>query len=75
MFDEKILELYLAYVITKMSEKDSKEILLLARRIQYLTSFYSEDDSFLINEKEINLERLVDVDNRKKVVQQLKELN
>ncbi len=60
------LEKYLAYAITQVNRNDADEILLISRRLQYLTSKYSDD--YTSNDI---LPNLTDVDTNKKMLDAL----
>lgn len=62
------MEEYLGYSITRVPRDNSEEMLLLCRRINYLTTSNSVDDYYDIDSE---LENLKDVDSVKKVLEQL----
>ena len=61
-------EEYLGYSITRVPRDNSEEMLLLCRRINYLTTSNSVDDYYDIDSE---LENLKDVDSVEKVLEQL----
>lgn len=62
------MEEYLGYSITRVPRDNSEEMLLLCRRINYLTTSNSVDDYYDIDSE---LENLVDVSTVEKVLEQL----
>ena len=62
------MEEYLGYSITRVPRDNSEEMLLLCRRINYLTTSNSVDDYYDIDSE---LENLKDVDSVEKVLEQL----
>ena len=62
------MEEYLGYSITRVPRDNSEEMLLLCRRINYLTISNSVDDYYDIDSE---LENLKDVDSVEKVLEQL----
>ena len=62
------MEEYLGYSITRVPRDNSEEMLLLCRRIHYLTTSNSVDDYYDIDSE---LENLKDVDSVEKVLEQL----
>lgn len=62
------MEEYLGYSITRVPRDNSEEMLLLFRRINYLTTSNSVDDYYDIDSE---LENLKDVDSVEKVLEQL----
>lgn len=62
------MEEYLGYSITRVPRDNSEEMLLLFRRINYLTTSNSVDDYYDIDSE---LENLKDVDSVEKVLKQL----
>ncbi len=65
----KRMEEYLGYALTNVSKQDSEELLLLSRRIQYITT-YSSDESYIDD----LLEKLSDVNSSTKVLIQLQNI-
>ena len=61
-------EEYLGYSITRVPRDNSEEMLLLCRRINYLTTSNSVDDYYDIDSE---LENLKDVNSVEKVLEQL----
>jgi hypothetical protein len=62
------MEEYLGYSITRVPRDNSEEMLILCRRINYLTTSNSVDDYYDIDSE---LENLVDVSTVEKVLEQL----
>ena len=62
------MEEYLGYSITRVPRDNSEEMLILCRRINYLTTSNSVDDYYDIDSE---LENLKDVDSVEKVLEQL----
>jgi len=62
----KRMEEYLGYAITNVSKQDSEELLLLSRRIQYITTL-SSDESYTDD----LLNNLSDVDTSTKILNKL----
>ena len=62
------MEEYLGYSITRVPRDNSEEMLLLCRRINFLTTSNSVDDYYDIDSE---LENLKDVDSVEKVLKQL----
>ncbi len=62
------MEEYLGYSITRVPRDNSEEMLLLCRRINFLTTSNSVDDYYDIDSE---LENLKDVDSVEKVLEQL----
>ena len=62
------MEEYLGYSITRVPRDNSEEMLILCRRINYLTTSNSVDDYYDIDTE---LENLVDVSTVEKVLEQL----
>jgi len=60
------MEEYLGYAITNVSKQDSEELLLLSRRIQYITTL-SSDESYTDD----LLNNLSDVDTSTKILNKL----
>ena len=60
------LEPYLAYAITQVPRDEAQELLILSRRLQYITCKYSND--YQANE---TVERLTDVDSAEKTIKQI----
>jgi hypothetical protein len=60
------LEPYLAYAITQIPRDEAQELLILSRRLQYITCKYSSD--YQASE---TIERLTDVDSAEKVSNQI----
>ena len=62
------MEEYLGYSITRVPRDNSEEMLLLCRRINFLTTSNSVDDYYDIDSE---LENLKDVDSVEKILEQL----
>ena len=62
------MEEYLGYSITRVPRDTSEEMLLLCRRINYLTTSNAVDDYYDIDSE---IENLVDVSTVEKVLEQL----
>lgn len=60
------LEPYLAYAITQIPRDEAQELLILSRRMQYITCKYSTD--YQANE---TIARLSDVDSAEKATKQI----
>jgi hypothetical protein len=63
------LEPYLAYAITQVPRNESEELLVLSRRLQYLTCKYSTD-----YHAAETLPNLSDVDSAEKTLKQIAEI-
>ncbi len=68
MIEVTKMEEYLGYSITRVPRDNSEEMLLLCRRINYLTTSNAVDDYYDIDTE---LENLVDVSTVEKVLEQL----
>lgn len=62
-------ESYLGYAMTNISRTDADEMLLLTRRIQYLTAKYDDFD-----DADEVISNLIDVDEDSKVLEQLNKI-
>jgi hypothetical protein len=69
MTDLNLQNQYLAHSITQIPRVDAQEILILSRRLQYITAKYSDDseyDDLVVN--------LADVNTTAEVIKQLQQI-